>query len=418
MTRWLDPEPINVPLILRDAVGGHRLVAETLARRGILTPPAARAFLDPAAYTPAPPLDLPDLDRAVERLRQAIGSRDRIAVWGDFDADGQTATAVLLETLHALGGSVVFHIPTRREGHGLHKPGLERLIGEGARLVVTCDTGVTAHAAVAHANGLGAEVIVTDHHVPSSSAQGGPGQRLPPALAVVNPHRLPPGHPMRPLTGVGVAYQLAGALNPTVADRTLDLVALGTVGDVGTLTGDNRYLVQRGLDALRHTGRCGLQAVYGAADVRPEGLTEEHISFVLAPRLNALGRIADAAAADGVELLTTGDPTRARALATELEGLNARRQWLTKQVTEAAMAQIERDPSLLRDHHALVLSHPGWPGGIVGVVAGRLAERFGKPAVLISAREGETARGSARSVPGRLRPAAGGVRRAPRRGGL
>ena len=400
MTLWHDPEPIDVPTGLRDAVGGHALVAETLARRGILTPPAARAFLDPAAYRPAPPLDLLDLDRAVERLRRAIDSGERIAVWGDFDADGQTATAVLLETLRALGGAVVFHIPTRREGHGLHKPGLDRLIAGGARLVLTCDTGVTAHDGVAHANGLGAEVIVTDHHVPSSASRGEPGQRLPPALAVVNPHRLPPGHPMCPLTGVGVAYQLARALDPTLADRTLDLVALGTVGDVGTLTGDNRYLVQRGLDALRYSDRPGLQALYGTAELRPEGLTEEHISFVLAPRLNALGRVTDAAAADGVELLTTGDPTRARTLATELEGLNARRQWLTKQVTDAALAQIERDPSLLRDHHALVLSHPGWPGGIVGVVAGRLADRFGKPAVLISAREGETARGSARSVPG------------------
>jgi len=187
-------------------------------------------------------------------------------------------------------------------------------------------------------------------------------------------------------------------MNQEEANRALDLVALGTVADVATLSGDARYLVQRGLEALRHTDRPGLRAVYEAAELDPEGLSEEHIGFVLAPRLNALGRLADAT--DGVELLLTGDPVRARTLATEMEGLNARRQWLTKQVADAALARIEREPSLLSDYHALVLSHPTWPSGVVGIVAGRLAERLGKPAVLISAPEGEPGRGSGRSVPG------------------
>jgi single-stranded-DNA-specific exonuclease len=390
MAHWLDPQPIDVPIALRDAVGGHPLVAQALARRGILTPQAARAFLDPAAYSPADPADFPDMDRAVERLRRAIGQRERIAVWGDFDADGQTSTALLVETLQVLGADVTFHVPGRDEGHGVHSRGVERLAGEGVRLIVTCDTGVTAHAALTRASQLGAEVIVTDHHVL--------GDRLPPALAVINPHRLPSGHPMGTLPGAGVAYELARSLNPTVAGRTLDLVALGTVADVATLTGDARYVVQRGLEALQATGRPGLRAVYQAADLRAEGVTEEHISFVLGPRLNALGRLDDAA--KGVELLTTTDEIRARTLATEVEGLNARRQWLTKQVTDAALAQIERDPSLRTDYHVLVLSHPTWPGGVIGIVAGRLAERFGKPAVLISAPPSEMARASARSVPG------------------
>ncbi len=387
---WLDPQPVNVPSDLAQAVGGHPILAEALVRRGILTPEAAHAFLDPAAYAPALPADLPDVDRAVERLRQAIYRRERIAIWGDFDADGQTATALLLETLRALGANVTFYVPGRDEGHGLHQAGLERLIAAGARLILTCDTGVTAHAAIDRVHRLGAEVIVTDHHTPAD--------RLPAALAVINPHRLPPGHPLGTLTGVGVAYMLARALSPTVADRTLDLVALGTVADVGELTGDNRYLVQRGLEALRHTGRPGLLAVYEAAGLRPEGLTEEHIGYVLGPRLNALGRLADAA--DGVELLTTADLVRARTLATEVEGLNAQRQWLTKQVTDAALAQIDRDPALLNDYQALVLSSPTWPTGVIGIVAGRLAERFGKPVALIAARPGQVAWGSARSVPG------------------
>ena len=390
MTRWLDPQPLDVSPALYDAVGGHPLVAETLVRRGIRTPEAARAFLDPASYIPATPGALPDLDRAVDHLRQAIAHREPIAVWGDFDADGQTATALLLETLRALSADVVFRVPARQEGHGLHQSGIQDLVSEGIHLIPTCDTGVTAHAAIAHANHLGATVIVTDHHVPAKS--------LPPALATVNPHRLPSGHPLFALTGVGVAHQLARALNPTVADQALDLVALGTVADVGTLTGDNRYLVQRGLESLRCTARIGLQAIFQAAGLRPEGLTEEHVGFVLGPRLNALGRLANASR--GVELLTTSDPTRARILATEVEGLNARRQWLTKQVTDAALAQIQRNPSLLSDYHALVLSHPTWPGGVIGIVAGRLADRFGKPVVLISAPPGDLARGSGRSIPG------------------
>ena len=395
--KWIEPEPIEVPPELRQAVAaqgpggrhGH-LVAETLARRGIDTPRAAAAFLQPAAYTPSDPGDLPDLGRAVERVRQAIARREPMAVWGDFDADGQTATSLLLESLRALGGQVTGHVPARSEGHGVHKMGLQRLVEGGARLIITCDTGITAHAAVAYAGELGAEVIITDHHTPAES--------LPAAIAAVNPHRLPAGHPLRHLAGVGVAYELARGLSPTVADRALDLVALGTVADVSVLLDENRYLVQRGLAALRDTDRTGLLALYEQAGLDPRGLSEEHVSFVIGPRLNALGRLADAA--DGVELLTTADPVRARTLATALEGLNARRQWLTKQVTDAALAQIQREPALLDEYRVLLLSHPTWPTGIVGVVAGRLAERFGRPAILISAPPGQMARGSGRSIPG------------------
>ena len=390
MTTWLDPRPVEVPADLRQAVGGLDLVACTLIRRGIRNRTAARAFLNPETYIPALPGDLPGLEAATARLWQAMKRQEPIAIWGDFDADGQTATALLLETLRALGARVGFRVPRRDEGHGVHLRGLEKLIDGGARLILTCDTGVTAHDAVLRANQLGADVIITDHHVL--------GKELPPALAVVNPHRLPPGHPLEALVGAGVAYQLARALDAEVAARSLDLVALGTVADVGKLTADNRYLVQLGLDALRRTTRAGLQAIYKSAELRPEGITEEHIGFVLGPRLNALGRLADAAR--GVELLTTDDAIQARVLATEVEGLNAQRQWRTKQVTAGALGQIERSPALLSDYHALVLSHEQWPGGIIGIVAGRLAERFGKPAILISAPKGQIARGSGRSVPG------------------
>ncbi len=390
MSVWLEPQPIQVPQRLCAAVGGHLLVAEMLARRGILDPGQARVFLDPDLYAPAPANELPDLEVAAERLRRAIHQGERVIIWGDFDADGMTSAAVLFQTLRRLEANVAFHIPSRHQGHGLHRLDLDRLIEAGAGLILTCDTGVTAHEEVAFANSRGAEVIVTDHHVL--------GDRLPPALAVVNTHRLSPSHPKATLPGVGVAHELARALDPAGALAALDLVAVGTVADVATLTGDTRYYVQQGIAALRGTARLGLRAMYEAAGLRPEGITEEHISFVLAPRLNSFGRLADATR--GVELLITDDAVRARTLAMEVEGLNSRRRWLTKQVTDAALSQIERDPSLSEGHQALVLSQPTWPPGVIGVVAGRLAERFGMPAVLIATPPGETARGSGRSLPG------------------
>jgi single-stranded-DNA-specific exonuclease len=365
-------------------------VAEALARRGVLSSSGARAFLDPAAYKPALARELPDLSTAADFLCEAVRKGERIAVWGDLDADGQTSTALLLESLRALGADVIFHVPTREQGHGLHIQGIDDLLARGTRVLLTCDTGVTAHASVAHARAGGAQVLITDHHVPS--------ERLPDAAAIVNPHRLPAGHALSTLSGVGVAYQLARSLDAQIAGSALDLVALGMVADVTTLTGDARYLVQRGLDALRQTSRLGLQAAYERAGIRPEGITEVHVGYQLGPRLNAWGRLADPAL--GVELLTTDDWRRARSLATEMEALHARRQWLTDQVTRAALAMVDRDPSLLSDYHALVLSHPSWPSGISGIVAGRLAERFGKPAVLIASVPNQLARASGRSVPG------------------
>lgn len=390
MTVWLDPQPINVPVDLLEAVGGHPLVSEVLVRRGVATPADARAFLDPACYLPSPAEDLPDMVAAAERLNGAIRDGERITVWGDFDADGQTSAALLVERLRALGGNTDYYIPTRQQGHGLHQEAIERLAASGTTLILTCDTGITAHREIAAACSLGVDVIITDHHVP--------GDRLPPASAVVNTHRLEPGHPLGNLPGVGVAFQLARVLDPERAVHSLDLVALGTVADVATLTADTRQLVQLGLEHLRSPRRLGLRTLCHQANLQPQGITEEHISFVLAPRLNALGRLANAK--HGVELLLTEDPLRAQALAAEMDGLNARRQWLTKQVTDAAIAQIERDPSLLTHHEALVLSQPTWPAGIVGIVAARLAERIGKPSVLISTPPNQPAAGSGRSVPG------------------
>jgi single-stranded-DNA-specific exonuclease len=321
-------------------------------------------------------------------------------VWGDFDVDGQTSTTVLVSALKALGAQVSYHIPVRAsESHGVNLPVLESLIQDGANLVLTCDTGIAANAAVEYASSQGVDVIVTDHHdLPPE---------LPEAYALVNPKLLPEGpgngtHPLSALPGVGVAYQLAQALYARAgrageAETLLDLVALGIVADLALLLDDTRYLLQKGLQALRRTDRLGLQAMLSSAEIDPAHLTEEHIAFGLAPRLNALGRLSDANPA--VELLTTDNLGRARILAAQLERLNARRKLLTDQVFKAAQAQLERDPALL-EGAALVLSHPAWPAGVIGIVASRLVERYNRPVVLISSPVGELARGSARSVTG------------------
>ncbi len=403
MHEWLEPQDLHVPEALRAVMGGHPLVAKTLVRRGLTDVEAARAFLDPAHYEPTPPTELPNLVRAAERLEAALQGSERICVWGDFDVDGQTATTILVSTLRALAAqygpareaNITFHIPNRkREGHGVNRAVLEQLIADGAELILTCDTGVTAHEPIAYARAQGVDVIVTDHHdLPPT---------LPEAYAVTDPKMLPEAHPLRDLPGVGVAYKLAELLyqradQPEQVEQNLDLVALGIVADVATQSGDVRYLLQRGLETLRHTERLGLRVLMDVTEINPQWLTEEHIGYELAPRLNALGRLDDATPA--VELLTTDDRERARVLAHELDGLNARRKMMCDQVMRGAEAQLKRDPSLL-ERGALVLSDPHWPGGIIGIVAGRLAEKYHRPTILIAAPPDELAKGSARSIEG------------------
>jgi single-stranded-DNA-specific exonuclease len=341
------------------------------------------------------------VDHAVERIWRALRAGEHIAVWGDFDVDGQTSTTLLVAALRdaamAAGrqsvGRISYRVPLRDQGHGVYLPAVDELFEQGATLLITCDTGVNAFEAIERAAARGCDVIVTDHHdLPGS---------LPPALAVVNPKRLPAQHPLRELPGVGVAYQVAERLfeqaglgEPQVA---LDLVALGIVADLAIQVGDVRYLLQRGLRVLRKAGRAGLRALVEQAELRLEGLTEEHVGYQLAPRLNALGRLGDANR--GVDLLLAQDVALARILAAETDGLNYQRRLITGQILQAALTQIENDPSLL-DHRALVVAGRNWHAGILGLVAGRLAEQFQRPAVVLSMPPDGPARGSARSVPG------------------
>ena len=401
MTRWLDPNPVNVPASF-SALGLHPLVAQTLIRRGILTPDSARAFLHPDEIPSTP---FPNIEPAVERIQEAIRNHDMICVWGDFDVDGQTSTALLVQTLQMLGAHVVYYIPIRgKESHGVHIESLTPIIDNGAKLIVTCDTGITAHEAVDYANSRGVDVVITDHH--------DLGETLPNAKAIVNPKLLPKDHLLKNLAGVGVAYKLAQALLGQTSnvegqestdnrhpspDTLLDLVALGLIADVALLKGETRSLAQKGIQALRNTKRLGLKVIAELSSTNLETLTEETIGFTFAPRLNALGRLSDANPA--VELLLTNDSARARVLAAQIEGLNAQRRMLTSQVYEAAEAQLRAHPELLTEP-AILLSHPNWPGGVVGIVANRLVDRYHKPAFLFTESEDGILRGSARSVEG------------------
>ncbi|GAB4539269.1 MAG: single-stranded-DNA-specific exonuclease RecJ [Anaerolineales bacterium] len=396
MTRWLNPPSIQIDSL--SALGLHPLVAETLIRRGVDSPAAARAFLSPDEI---PPAQFPDVERAVDLIQRALARKEKICVWGDFDVDGQTSTALLVQTLQALGADVRYYVPIRgKESHGVHIESLTPILDSGVTLLLTCDTGVTAHEAVAYAKSRGATVILTDHH--------DLGNTLPNADVILNPKTLPKDHRLKNLAGVGVAYKLAEALlescklqvagykSQVASDTLLDLVALGLIADVALLQGETRALAQKGIEQLRNTQRLGLKAIAELAGATLETLSEETIGFTFAPRLNALGRLGDANPA--IELLLTEDPVRANVLANQIEGLNQQRRLLTAQVYQAAEAQLKESPALL-DEPVLVLAHSGWPGGVVGIVANKLVEKYHKPAILFNENDG-ILRGSARSVEG------------------
>ncbi len=395
MKHWIEPDAVHVPPELINQIGGHPLVTETLVRRGITDLDSAKAFLNPIYYTPASPYELPNMDKAVERLLQAIDQQETICVWGDFDVDGQTSTTLLVDTLQELGATVTYHIPIREtESHGITIEALKKVLEQNIHVLLTCDTGITEHEPIAYAQAQGVDVIVTDHHSLS--------EQLPEAVALVNPQMLDSNHPLFTLPGVGVAYKLAEALyeqkgNAKGVERHLDLVALGIVADIAVQRGDTRYLLQRGLEALRQTNRLGLRTIFKNADLNSNWISEEHIGFAIGPRLNALGRLSDANAA--VELLTTNSSEKADLIATQLEGLNSRRKLMCDQVFQAAMTQLDHDPSLL-DHPILVLAQPAWPAGVIGIVASRLVDHFHLPTILIANPPDQAARGSARSIEG------------------
>lgn len=369
----------------------HPLVVQLLHNRGITEPSQIEAFLNIDRRLEADPFLLPDMHKAVQRIYLALLRGEKIAVYGDFDADGITATAILVQGLLALGGRAIPFIPHRyRDGYGLQIGPLERLSREGASLVITTDTGITAFDEVAKCRKLGMDIIVTDHHLPP--------EVLPPAFAVVNPKRSDSALPASELAGVGVAFKLLQSLvQGSGRDRLLggllDLVALGTVADMVPLLADNRYWVKQGLDLLNNTERIGFQEMMRCAGLRPGNLTSESISWVLAPRINAAGRIDDAIA--GYQLLVTQSREEAARLAQELEEKNARRQKMTNELLCRAREQVLARGT---DLPLLMAGGADYPAGVMGLVAGRLAEEFYRPVILLKIGP-DVCRGSGRSIP-------------------
>jgi len=380
----------RVPL-RTDLPGIHPLIVQLLYNRGITEPAQFEAFLNVDRRLEADPFLLPDMHRAVQRTYQALFRGERIAVYGDFDADGITATAILTQGLSALGGRVIPFIPHRfRDGYGLQLAPLERLGKAGVSLIITADTGISAFEEVARCRKLGMDVIVTDHHVPPDY--------LPPALAVVDPKRSDSAFRATDLAGVGVAFKLLQALlegsgRDRVLAGLLDLVALGTVADMVPLLGDNRYWVKQGLELLNSTERIGLQEMMRCAGLQPGNLTSESISWILAPRINAAGRLDDASTS--YRLLVTQSRDEAARLALDLEEKNARRQRMTSELLLRA-----RELLLAQgvDFPLLMVGGADFPAGVMGLVAGRLAEEFYRPVILLKTGP-EVCRGSGRSIP-------------------
>ncbi|UCH51681.1 MAG: single-stranded-DNA-specific exonuclease RecJ, partial [Chloroflexota bacterium] len=348
-------------------------------------------FLHADSRLEADPFLLPDMHQAISRTYQALLTGEEIAIYGDFDADGITSTALLVQGLSALGGKVIPYIPHRyREGYGLQVAALEKLRKRDISLIITVDTGITAIAEIQKAQQMGLDIIVTDHHLPLAS--------LPPALAVVNPKRSDSACQSTELAGVGVAFKflqalLKGSGREELLNGLLDLVALGTVTDMVPLIGDNRSWVKRGLELLNNTERVGLQEIIRSANLKPGNLDTESISWVLGPRLNAAGRLDDAATS--YQLLLTQDPKEAASLASNLEEKNAKRQRLTRELLERAR---ERIIATGVDLPLLMTGEEDYPTGVMGLVAGRLSEEFYRP-VIIFKFGADTCRGSGRSIP-------------------
>lgn len=382
----------------------HGLLATLLAARGIVDPARIAAFLTPSATSLGDPFAMAGLSAAVTRIQAARRADEIVAVYGDYDVDGIASTALLVRSLSRMGFSTVLpYIPNRLvEGYGLHVAAIDRLAAAGASLVVTVDCGVTNHHEAAYARARGVDLIVLDHHQVHSS--------LPDAVAVLDPHRADCQYPYKDLAAVGVVYTLLRGLarngvslngawrenEPDLLDM-LDLVALGTVADVVPLVGENRTLVTWGLRALRHGHRVGIRALLETAGIAPEAVRSWHIGFLLGPRLNAAGRMASPGPA--LQLLLTDSDREARELALELGRFNALRQRSLAGVLDQAERVLATNGPVDDSRRYLQAAGPGWSPGIVGLVAGRLTERYSRPVLILD--RGETySTGSARSIDG------------------
>lgn len=393
---WIFKEETSLSPDLLEAVSGHEILAKLLSQRGIKSGEEARTFLDEKTYTPTGPWELPDTDKAVDRILAAIESKQHITVYGDYDVDGVTGTSVLFTVLKQLGADVDYYIPNRLlEGYGLNLKAVSVIASKRrTKLIVTCDLGVSNFAEINFAKSLGVDTIVLDHHTMP--------EMLPPAVAVIHPKFLPEDHALYNLPGVGVAYKVCQALltrkeMPETADELLDLVTMGMIADMVPLVKENRYLVRIGLPKLVSTKRVGLQKLLSFSD-RGQKANTDLVGFGLAPRINAAGRLSDANKA--VELMTTQSEEVAESLSQELQMENTRRQEICEQVFMEVETRLAQNPSLL-ENKCLAIYDKNWHHGVIGIVASRLVEKYQRPVFIAQHEEDEKViRGSARSIDG------------------
>ncbi len=385
---------------LAAAIGCHRIVAHLLVSRGIDSEKEARFFLKPTFERLSNPFDLKDMDKACERIYQAVINREKILIFGDFDADGVTATALILEFLTLVEADVAWYIPHRsKEGYSIQSDHIAMAAETDVDLIITVDCGITSHDAVTLAANEDIDVIVTDHHEP--------GTTLPKALAVINPKRSDCASGLYFLAGVGVAFFLVMALRKTFRENNLwekfgepgllgflDLFALGTIGDMVPLINDNRVLCLAGLRQLRKGSRPGIQTLAQAARLDLNQLDADDISFKLVPRINAAGRISHARIC--VSHLTASHPAQAGPTAELLDQLNLKRQQIEREIVADIERRLERDPSLL-DHRLLMLWDAKWEASVLGIAASRLSRKYNRPVILLRVNE-NLCTGSCRSI--------------------
>lgn len=382
---WNVKEPDMGAVNALVGAGYAPLSAMVLAARGIQTGAQAKSYLDCDAPLPDPFL-MTDMDRAAGRVALAMEKGEKIAVFGDYDVDGITATCLLTDFLRRHGADCVSYIPGRlEEGYGLNPIALRQLHGEGVRLIITVDCGITAVAEARLCRELGMDLVITDHHECKDT--------LPQAVAVVDPHRRDGGYPHKNLSGVGIAFKLAAALcgdQNAVLDEYADMVCLGTVADVMPLRGENRVFAVRGLELLSHTRRPGIAALMEECGCDPETVNASSIGFMLAPRINAAGRMGQIDLA--LELFLTDDPQRASEVAKALCALNRQRQAVESEIYQQAVSMLPAG----KPPEAIVLADENWHQGVVGIVASRIAEEYACPAFLICL-DGEHGKASSRS---------------------
>ncbi|MGD2279414.1 MAG: single-stranded-DNA-specific exonuclease RecJ [Candidatus Omnitrophota bacterium] len=389
---WKTYEPnVRLQKVLSEALGTTPIFAQLLLNRNIKTPEQAQTFLFGDLSDCHDPFLLKDMAKSVSRIKEAIDKKEKILIYGDYDVDGVTSTALLSYVLDELGADYETYIPNRlEEGYGLNIRGVALAREDGVKLLITVDCGINSVEEVACANNYGIDVIITDHHEVKEN-------KLPPAYAIIDPHQKDCTYPFKYLAGVGIAYKLGRALmkgNEEEVDRHLDLVAMGTIADISPLSGENRILSKFGLRKLQDTEKEGLKALMEAARIDPRKITCRHIGFVIGPRINATGRVGSANTA--LELLMCKDPERAIEIAKELDRQNRNRQEIEKDILKQAIERTEKDLDP-REDKVIVLADEAWHPGVLGIVASRLVEEYYLPTILI-ALEGDVGRGSGRSI--------------------